>query len=316
MDQIHLTGIFPRPEQLIDVSRRFDRGRARENDLQDNLTRSIRQLIELQVENGFDMLVDGQLSWQDIFRPFSELLTGIEPGTLTRWFDNNTFYRAPVVKDKIRRRSEAAVGKYYYHNLMPTSMKRKAIMPGPYTFAKLSENTAYDSFANLVEDLASSLRDISGELIRTGYNFLQFNEPSLCTATPEELEVAKRGFAVLAKNSAKIMIQTYFGSVKDIISALLDFPVDCIGIDLYSNDISVMSEYSFNQELSCGCVDGRNSLIEPAEHIVELMIKVRNKVEPKQLYVGPNCDLEFLPYPVAEKKVHLLGEVRRRLNEQ
>jgi methionine synthase II (cobalamin-independent) len=34
------------------------------------------------------------------------------------------------------------------------------------------------------------------------------------------------------------------------------------------------------------------------------------------LYVGPNCDLEFLPYSVAEKKVRLLGEVRRKLNVQ
>ena len=315
MDQIHLTGIFPRPEQLIDASRRFDRGRASEQELQDKLSRSTRELIELQIQNGFDMLVDGQLNWQDIFRPYSELLTGIEPGTLTRWFDTNTFYRAPVVKDKVKR-SENSVGKYYHYELMPAPVKRKAIMPGPYTFAKLSDNAAYASFANLVEDFARSLADVSRELIQRGYKFLQFNEPSLCTATPEELDIAKHGFEVLAKSSAKITVQTYFGSVRDIIGELLDFPVDCIGIDLYANDIGVMSEYSFNHELSCGCVDGRNSLIEPVEQIVELLTKVRNAVEPHQLYVGPNCDLEFLPYPVAEKKVRLLGEVRRRLNDQ
>ena len=44
------------------------------------------------------------------------------------------------------------------------------------------------------------------------------------------------------------------------------------------------------------------------------MTKVRDSVEPRQLYVGPNCDLEFLPFSVAERKVRLLGEVRRKLN--
>jgi methionine synthase II (cobalamin-independent) len=112
------------------------------------------------------------------------------------------------------------------------------------------------------------------------------------------------------------MVQTYFGSVSRIVDKLLDFPVDCLGVDLYANDLSIISNYSFSHELSCGCVDGRNSLIEPAEQIVELMTKARETVEPRKLYVGPNCDLEFLPYPVAEKKVRLLGDVRRKLNGQ
>jgi len=313
--EVHLTGNFPRPEQLIDVTRQFDRGKVGENDLQENLNRSTRAVIELQITNGLDVLVDGQLNWQDLFRPFSDLLTGIEAGTLTRWFDNNTFYRVPIVKDKVGR-SEVPVAKYYRHDLMPMSGICKAIMPGPYTFAKLSENTGYASFVDLVEDVAHSFADISRGLAEVGYKYLQFNEPSLCTATVEELEIAKRGFEILQKNNTKTMVQTYFGRVSHIIDKLLDFPVDCIGVDLYANDISAIGKYSFNHELSCGCIDGRNSLIEPAEQIVELMTKVRDAVESRQLYVGPNCDLEFLPYQVAEKKVHLLGDVRRRLNGQ
>ena len=189
-------------------------------------------------------------------------------------------------------------------------------MPGPYTFAKLSENTAYPSLADLVDDLAHSLSDLSRELIQRGYQFLQFNEPSLCTASNEELEIAERGFESLANNGAKRIVQTYFGSVRHVIDTLLDFPVDCIGIDLYANDITSFSEYSFDRELSCGCIDGRNSLIEPADQVAELMLRARNVVEPRQLYVGPSCDLEFLPYSVAEKKVQLLGIVRRKLNAQ
>jgi 5-methyltetrahydropteroyltriglutamate--homocysteine methyltransferase len=314
VDQFHLTGVFPRSEQLVEVSRRLDRGLANEAELQNSLDDAVQGLIQLQIENQFDLLVDGQLNWQDLFRPFIDLFSGIEPGSLTRWFDNNTFFRAPVVKDKVRR-SKVSIDKYFLHTPIP-DRHRKSILPGPFTFAKLSRNDTHASFADLVDDLAHALAEVASELTQKGYTFIQFNEPSLFAADREELEAAKHGFETLAKISSRIMIQTYFGSIHGIIAELLDFPVNCIGIDLYANDITDLSQRAFDRELSCGCVDGRNSLLESPEHIIDLMTKVRDSVEPRQLYVGPNCDLEFLPYSVAEKKVRLLGEVRRKLNVQ
>jgi len=313
VDQVHLTGVFPRPEQLIEVSRRFDRGLVNETELNEHQNRSAQELIRLQVENHFDLVVDGQLTWQDLFRPFAKLSTGIEPGTLTRWFDNNTFYRTPIVKGKVRR-STVPVDEFFQHNLLPND-HRKAILPGPFTFAKLSQNESNISFPDLVDDLAHLLADVANELSRKGYGFIQFNEPSLNTANQDELKLAKDAFETL-KNGSSSMIQTYFGNIHDIITDLLDFPVDSIGIDFYANDLNDLTQHKFNRGLSCGCVDGRNSLLESPQQIIDLITKVRTSIEPGGLYVGPNCDLEFLPYVVAEKKVRLLGEVRRQLNGQ
>jgi len=314
VQKFHLTGNFPRPEPLIEVTRQLDRGRASESEVQGHLDHSVNELLELQMSNKLDILVDGQLNWQDLFRPFIDLLAGLKPGTLTRWFDNNTFYRRPIVVDRIKR-AEMPLTKYYRHDLIPEG-RGKAIMPGPYTFAKLSENAAYSSFADLVDDLAHSLASISRELTSSGYRFLQLNEPSLCTATIEELEIARRGFDILAKSSPRIMLQTYFGSVSHIKDKLVDFPVDCIGVDLYANDLSIFENGSVTTDISCGCIDGRNSLVEPVDRTVELVTKMIDAVAPHQVYVGPNCDLEFLPYVVAAKKVQLLGAVRRSLNRE
>ena len=314
MQKFHLTGNFPRPEPLIEVTRQLDRGRASESEVQGHLDHSVNELLELQMSNKLDILVDGQLNWQDLFRPFIDLLAGLKPGTLTRWFDNNTFYRRPIVVDRVKR-AEMPLTKYYRHDLIPEG-RGKAIMPGPYTFAKLSENAAYSSFADLVDDLAHSLASISRELTSSGYRFLQLNEPSLCTATIEELEIARRGFDILAKSSPRIMLQTYFGSVSHIKDKLVDFPVDCIGVDLYANDLSIFENGSVTTDISCGCIDGRNSLVEPVDRTVELVTKMIDAVAPHQVYVGPNCDLEFLPYVVAAKKVQLLGAVRRSLNRE
>lgn len=313
--QVHLTGISPRSEQLIDVSRRFDRGMASKIELQSALDSNTRELIQLQTENHFDFLVDGQLNWQDLFRPFSELFIGIEPGSLTRWFDNNSFFRKPLVKDKIRN-GKCNLERYFRYDLLPKSQSRKAILPGPYTFAILSENNAYATFADLVDDLAHCMAEIVSELAGKGYVCFQFNEPSICLADEEGLEIAKRAFETLGKGRSYTILHTYFGNVNKILVDLLDFRVDCIGVDLYETPLYDLTEHKFDRGLSFGCIDGRNSLLESSQHIIDMISRVRDSVAPKQLYIGPNCDLEFLPPSIAEKKVALLGEVRRKLNEQ
>ena len=174
----HLTGVCPRSEQLIEITRAAERGCASQAELDDAFKRDVISLVELQLDAGLDLVVDGQLNWQDLFRPFSKLLTGIELGGLSRWFDNNTFYRKPVVTEKVRLAS-SSLGAYFRGDLLPSTVRKKAILPGPYTFAAMSQNTAYASFADLVDDLAHALSNCLRELVKAGYEYFQFNEPCL-----------------------------------------------------------------------------------------------------------------------------------------
>ena len=311
----HLTGIYPRSERLVEVTRAFDRGRASKADVKKATETDLSNLIGIQKTAGLDMIVDGQLDWQDIFRPFSEIFTGIDPGSLTRWFDNNTFYRKPVVKDKVRLGNRTTIEQYFRSDVLPTKQK-KAILPGPFTFAAVSQNDAYSNLPDLLDDLAHAIREIVVELRRLGYDYVQFSEPSLRgTISKADLNLAKNAYDTMNGGSAgqKSIIHTYFSDVDKIIVDLLNFNVDCIGLDLYATPIEPVLQYSFTKELNCGCVDGRNSLIESAQDLGILINRIRNVLNPKAIYVSPNCDLEFLPYPVAEKKVKLLTELKRRV---
>lgn len=310
----HLTGAFPRSEQLVETTRAFERGRVSQVDLNTALYRGIAALVELQTNAGLDFIVDGQLNWQDLFRPFSEVFTGIQLGSLTRWFDNNSFYRKPIIAEKVGSRT-TNIQTYFQYNHLPASAK-KAILPGPFTFAVMSQNSAYSSLADLVDALAHALRDIATELCERGYSYLQFNEPCICLdkTTKPELEIAKHAFEICARGvSAKTALQTYFGDAAAVIDDLLDYPVDCIGLDMYAGSIDTILEYDFDKELGCGCIDGRNSLLESPDDLTELIAKVKQKIEPKRLFISPNCDLDFLPYSVAEKKIHLLSETKKKV---
>jgi len=313
MVDAHLTGVFPRSEKLVDATRAAVRGNLSQPELERVLHEDVISLVDLQEQSALTICVDGQLNWQDLFRPFSELLIGIEPGSLTRWFDNNTFYRKPIIANKVELRS-TNLENYFRAKLLPSSSHKKAILPGPLTFALLSENRAYSSLPDLVEGLAKALRNIVNTLRNTGYEYFQFNEPALCSSniTTRDFEVGKHAFETCARGTGgTTILHTYFGDASQSIEALLDFPVDSIDIDFYATSIDSLKEYDFDKVLGCGCIDGRNSLLESPGDVSNFVSKVREKLEPDDIYVAPNCDLEFLPQSIAENKVRLLGETRK-----
>ena len=313
MVEVHLSGVFPRSEKLIDATRAAVRGNLPQAEVDMVLRQDIDSLVGLQEESDLDTLVDGQLNWQDSFRPFNELLTGIDLGSLTRWFDNNTFYRKPIIVEKVSLKSNG-LQQYFRSDLLPKVSHKKAILPGPFTFAHLSENRAYSSFSDLVNDLARALQRLVAALQERGYEYFQFNEPSICAPgrTQHELEIAKHAYETCARGiRGKSIIQTYFGDASQVIETLLDFPVDSIGIDFYATSVDSLKEYDFNKILGCGCVDGRNSLLESPKELKAFVSRATESLEPLDIYLTPNCDLEFLPEIVAEKKVRLLGETKR-----
>jgi 5-methyltetrahydropteroyltriglutamate--homocysteine methyltransferase len=312
MVEAHLTGVFARSEKLVAATRASVRGNLSQSEVDQIIQEDARSLILLEQQSGLDAFVDGQFNWQDLFRPFNQILTGIEPGSLTRWFDNNTFYRAPVITEKIAFNGKS-IQEFFRADLLPNQGQKKAILPGPLTFALLSDNHAYQSFADLVDDLAHSLKALLASLQGLGYKYFQFNEPCICAPnrSTSELEAARKAFEVCAKGNSSL--HTYFGDASHAIDTILDFRVDAVGIDFYSTPLESLKGHDFSKTLGCGCVDGRNSLLESPSELKDLIVKLRDELEPPDLYVAPNCDLEFLPRSVAEKKVSVLGKTREAL---
>ena len=312
MVEAHLSGAFPRSEKLVAATRAFERGKGSQDEVETILKQDNSSLANLQHDAALDYSVDGQLNWQDLFRPFSELFSGIEPASLTRWFDNNTFYRAPLVKGKINFKGDYT-SKFFRADAFPTSSRKKAVLPGPFTFATLSENAASSRRADLVDEFSHALRDLIKSLQGVGYQCFQFNEPSLCakSRTEDDFSVAKHGIETCAKGLAgQSMLHTYFGDSSKAIEALLDYSVDSIGVDFYATSLGSLTNVDFNKGLGCGCIDGRNSLLESPNETRDFISKARVRLEPKKIIIIPNCDLDFLPLPVAEKKVRLLGQIK------
>ena len=310
-----LVGIYPRSEGLIKGFRALAKGRLSVEELRRRVLEEAERVVRLQSDLGAEYVIDGMLDWHDLLRPFAETWEGVELDGLARWFDNNTFYKKPILRSPSRRAS--IMGRYLHPEIL-VGMRSKLVLPDPYTFTALSEVKARfeDTLFSVAEALNEEAREIYSKL---GLGQIQLSAPYLVWRRlgEDDLELAKQAVDRVFKGvGCERMIHLFFGDVLNVLPGILDFPVDVLGFDLTSTNIRELAEYSVDGGVALGLIDGRNSLMEREEPMLRKVESYLGRNEPRQLYITPSCDLEFLPPPVAEEKVRLISRITRRVREE
>jgi 5-methyltetrahydropteroyltriglutamate--homocysteine methyltransferase len=308
-------GIFPRSEDVVAATRGLERGRVAQEAVDARFEADMDLFVRTQREASLDYFSDGMLRWQDVFRPFVEACSGLQARTLVRWFDNNSFFRAPEVIGALR----GDVGFASVAPPLAVPEPRLACLPSPYLFSRAADapgnrNTLMLEVAKYV------LRPAIEELVKRGCRLVHLQEPWLAHVGIErgdwdEFERALHELRDVAPAElVTIVLHTYFGDVAPYADRLRGMPVDAVGVDLVETDPSALGG-PWGGGLLLGCVDGRSSLVEPAEVLARLIRSIAEALDPRLLYLSSNCELEFLPSEVARRKVLRLGEIARRVRE-
>jgi len=313
----HLAGLYPRSDQLFTTMKKYARRELSREELLSAVREELREIIKNQRSAGMTILIEGQLLWHDLFRPFSESIPGIEPGPLTRWFDNNVFYKKPVIVGELRW--ERPVVKDY---LILEAVKNdawKVVVPEAYTFAFLSDNKHYERFDDLVIAIAdiiarelSYLEDVSRLVMA------QLSAPVLVQKRldRDSAELVRQGIEMVKKSfGGEVLLHTYFNDFSNALPWILDSGADILGMDMTSTSIDKLSSYDIDRPVYVGIVDSRNSYVESVDELVSTAEMVLDKLDPPSIHIGTSADLDFLPRIIADKKVAILGEAYRRLRD-
>ncbi len=326
--EISLTGLHPRSENTVKVSRDFERGRASAEDLDAAFCVDSEELTKLESDLGFATISDGQLRWQDFIRPFSEGAAGLKGGAdLSRWFDTNSFYRKPSAERKLDTEKPVSLEKYSDRDsLAKSKIRRKISLPGPYTLASLVENHFYNSKIDLIGEFGRVLRATINVLSNQDYSTVQINEPSLvyrygesAITNPEHLAAFLSVFSdCISGLNIDIWLHTYFGDCSKILEKLVKLEnVSTIGIDFTQTSLRDISSIQFDgKSLGCGCVDGRNSLLESPEWISGFCKQASDALNPKGIVILPSSDLKFLPRTAADGKLESMSKAKNLLNSK
>src|SRR5438034_11477201 len=177
-------------QELRRALHRRDRGEISDADLDkvyDEVTRSTIGEIEAA---GVDVVNDGQIRWDDLLSPFARAWSGVEPGPLERFYDNNTYFRQPVIDGRIVTDGRSLVRDYTFAaGVAKTTLK--AAIPGPLTFATLAaRDEQYGSLEERVLAIAdSTATEIAGRKA-AGATMIAIEDPA-GAACPEHIRLAR-----------------------------------------------------------------------------------------------------------------------------
>ena len=298
--------------KLIGTLSRWQRKELTDAQLEEVFREITKAVIREQEQAGLDLVTDGQIRWEDIVTPVARGLDGFEINGLSRWFNNNVYYRRPILH-KVPAWKRPITVEDYRFAARTAAKPVKAVLPGPYTFAVVSEDRHYKRLRPLVLKLAELLNEEAKALAKAGAPLIQFDEPAVGFGKTD-VKLAVEALAVSTRGvKTKTGVSTYFGSLNGGLAALMKAPVDVIGVDVVSDPkaIAALKRTKITKELALGCLDARNTKLESTGELHALFNVVKKLVPLDRVTVNPNCGLEFLPHPQAVAKVRQLVKAVR-----
>ena len=308
-------GLYPLPdwakEELSDL-KGHQKGDLISGDESDEITaaydRVRGELVDWQIEAGLDRIVEGQGRWDDMLAHPLSVHENVETRGIVRYYDNNNFYREPVVRGELTADGDVAAE-------LSASDATQAVLPGPYSLSALATDEHYGDEAAFLEATAEFL---AGELeafppVETVFLL----EPSLVTDAPGDGTDERASEAidtVAGATDADVVVHTYWGSIPEKPYAhLMDADIDAIGFDFVSDhegSVYNLQEYGTKDGIALGVVDGQNTLVETPEEIAERVGWVHEQIPAEgfdTVYVSSNTELFYLPTNRAEDKLGALA---------
>ncbi|ELY53524.1 Cobalamin-independent synthase MetE domain-containing protein [Natronococcus amylolyticus DSM 10524] len=273
------------------------------------------EVIGVQQEAGLDRVSEGQLRWDDMLAHPLAVHDNVDTQGIVRYYDNNNFYRDPVVQGDLDFSGDVAQELEATAELAGDD-DLQAVLPGPYSLADLATDEHYGDDE---EFLAAVGEFLAGEVDAfPDHETLFLLEPSLVENAPEDGVDERASEAidqVASATDADVVVQPYWGALEEKVYAhLLDADIDAVGFDFVANqddNVYNLQEYGATDQLSLGLADGQNTLVEDPEAIRDRVDWVYDKVpvsEFETVYLTTNTETFYLPYAKFEEKLAVLAE--------
>jgi 5-methyltetrahydropteroyltriglutamate--homocysteine methyltransferase len=310
-----VVGAYPKisdeHQELRRALHRRDRGELDEAGLSAVLDETTRWAIGELDWAGVDVVNDGQIRWDDLLAPFARAWDGCERGPLERFYDNNTYFRQPVITGPIKSDGKTLVRDFEFARGVARGQLKAAVC-GPLTFASL---VAEDRHYKSLEDRTLAAADAIAAEIRglgaAGATLVDVEEPAL-VAHPEHFAIARAAIERLAAAGVPLALQIYFFPADPLLDALAAFPVAQIGIDVRSRETHVLEKLNtLRQTVVLGVVDARNTRVETESELVRLIEAAMKRIPADYLWLAPTTGLEYLPHDIAVQKVKVLVAAAR-----
>ena len=219
---------------------------------------------------------------------------------MKKWFNTNYHYLVPECDDATLINLNATKILSEYDEAKALGIEPKVVLTGLFTFYKLvhfaDEATKTQAKAKLIEAYGELLDKLNAK----GVKWVQFDEPYLVyDLAASDIALFKEFYtAVLAKKAGlKVLVQTYFGDVRDIYETLCSLEFDAIGLDFIEGKESlnlIKKGYLADKVLFAGLINGKNIYKNNYAKTLNLLNEIQKFA--KNVVLNTSCSLLHSPY--------------------
>ncbi|ROR23984.1 methionine synthase (B12-independent) [Mobilisporobacter senegalensis] len=337
---------FPRVGKLRELkfaSEKYFRGEITKEELDETAESLRKEHWQLQKSNGIHYIPSNDFSFYDGMLDMAVLLNAVpeeyrklgldeqdtyfamargyqgEKGdvkafTMKKWFNTNYHYMVPELNDGIQLKLFGSKPFDEYEEAKALGIETKPVIIGAFTFLKLAKYNGSRTAADFVEQVVKAYEDILYKLNELGTKWVQIDEPALVMDLSEEdikLFVTLYEAILRSKNNVKVLIQTYFGDVRDCYRQILSLEFDGIGLDFLEGKktASLLKENGFpdNKILFAGVINGKNIWKCDYKKTLDLLLEIRKQAE--HVVISTSCSLLHVPYTL-ENETKLEADVK------
>ena len=184
---------------------------------------------------------------------------------MKKWFNTNYHYIVPEFEDdtKIKLNDETVIERY--KEAVSLDIDAKVNLIGPFTFLKLTKFVGSKTIDDVKEELVLEYVKLLNDIKAAGGKTVSIDEPYLVRdldSKDKELFNYLYDIILNSNSGVKVVLQTYFGDVRDIYEELIKLPFAGIGIDFVEGkeSLNLVKKYGFPSDklLFAGLVNGKN----------------------------------------------------------
>ena len=236
---------------------------------------------------------------------------------MKKWFNTNYHYIVPEISDDTELKLAGTKPVDEYKEAKALGVDTKVMLIGPFTFLKLARYTGSKTASDFAPSLVEAYIELINKLAQEGASWVQFDEPYLVKDLDDEsIKLFESIYEkVLAgKGSVKVILQTYFGDIRDIYTKVTSMDFDAIGLDFVEGrkSLDLISKFGFPEDkiLVAGLVNGKNIWRNNYSNTAEKLNIIRKAVKEDNIVLGTSCSLLHVPYTL-DNETKLTDEYKK-----
>ena len=253
---------------------------------------------------------------------------------MKKWYNTNYHYMVPEISDSTALRLVGTKPFELFKEALENGVTTKPVVIGAYTFLKLARYTGEKRTSDFVDDAAAAYYELLKRFSELGAEWVQFDEPSLVmdmTNDDIKLFTALYEKILVGKHGVKVLVQTYFGDVRDCYNYICKLDFDGVGLDFTEGkktlELIKANGFPSGKALFAGVVNGKNIWRNDYAHTVSVIEELKKYSD--NIVLNTSCSLLHVPctlsnevklsesykkhFAFAEEKLEELAQLRNIL---